>query len=75
MRLGKGRAEHGGEEARACAELDDVQGVCGDELKRGGVEGFVAGDELHAVTVVGGGGGIEDGATVIRGHKTEHKLS
>ncbi len=73
VRLGKGRAKHCGEEAGPGAELDDVQGVGGDELECGGVEGFVAGDQFHAVTVVGGGGGIEDGAAVVRGHEREHK--
>src|SRR6185437_3317828 len=67
VRFREGRAEHGGEEAGAGAELDDAHGVSGDELEGGGVEGFVTGDELHAVTVVGGGGGIEDGAAVVRG--------
>ena len=59
VRVWEGGAEHGGEEAGARAELDDVHGVGGDEFECGGVERFVARDELHAVTVVGGGSGIE----------------
>ena len=75
VRLGEGSAQHGGEKAGARAEFDDVHGVGGNELEGCGVEGFVAWDELHAVAVVGGGGGIEDCAAVVHGHRNEHKRS
>ena len=52
------------EEAGAGAEVEDVLRVGGDEVGGAAVEGVVAGDELGAVGVVGGGGDVEDGLGV-----------
>ena len=56
VRVGIPGADEGGEDAGAGAEVEDVLCAEGDEVGGATVEGVVAGDELGAVGVVGGGG-------------------
>jgi hypothetical protein len=68
MRLWEGSVKHRGEEAATCTKIDDESRVGRNELKGCGVEGFVAGNELHAVAIIGGGGGVEDVLGVVGSH-------
>lgn len=54
-------AHEGREDACAGAEIEDARGACRDEVRGAAVERVIAGDELGAVGVVGGGGDVEDG--------------
>jgi hypothetical protein len=61
VRGGVPLAHEGREQAGAGADVENARGARGDEVGGAAVEGVIAGDELGAVGVVGGGGDVEGG--------------